>query len=66
MDTMKNCEKYGYQLSLEEKLVLQQSLLSFVTARKETLRNIKSFQISLNHDIEIAEKLQKVFNPFED
>lgn len=53
-------------LSLEEKLVLQQALLSFVTARKETLRNIKSFQISLNHDIQIAEKLQKAFNPFED
>ena len=54
------------ELSLEEKLVLQTALLSFVTARKETLRNIKSFQHSLNHDIELAEKLQKLFNPFED
>ena len=63
---MKNCEKNGYQLSLEEKLVLQQSLLSFVTARKAILRNIKSFQNTLNKDIEIAEKLQKLFNPFED
>ena len=53
-------------LSLEEKLVLQEALLSFVTARKAILRNTKSFQISLNHDIEIAEKLQKTFNPFED
>lgn len=52
-------------LSLEEKLVLQQALLSFVTARKAILRNIKSFRISLNHDIEIAEKLQNTFNLFE-
>ena len=63
---MKNCEKNGYQLSLEEKLVLQQSLLSFVTSRKAIIRTINSFQNSLKHDIEIAEKLQKVFNPFED
>jgi predicted trehalose synthase len=54
------------ELSLEEKLVLQQALLSFVTARKATLRNIKSFQNTLNHDIQIAEKLQRIFNPFED
>ena len=54
------------ELSLEDKLVLQAALLSFVTARKATLRNIKSFQNTLNHDIEIAEKLQKLFNPFED
>lgn len=53
-------------LTLEEKLILQQALLSFVTARKATLRNIKSFQITLNKDIEIAEKLQKLFIPFED
>ena len=52
-------------LSLEEKLVLQEALLSFVTSRKAILRNINSFRISLNHDIEIAEKLQKTFNPFE-
>ena len=54
------------KLTIEEKLVLQQALLSFVTARKAILRNTKSFQISLNHDIEIAEKLQKVFDPFEE
>lgn len=52
-------------LSLEEKLVLQAALLSFMTARKASLRNTKSFQKSLNRDIEIAEKLQKTFNPFE-
>ena len=63
---MKNCEKNGYQLSLEEKLVLQQSLLSFVTSRKAIIRTINSFQNSLKHDIEIAEKLQNLFNPFED
>lgn len=53
-------------LSLEEKFILQAALLSFLTARKAAIRNINSFQKSLNRDIEIAEKLQKVFNPFED
>lgn len=53
-------------LSLEEKLILQAALLSFLTARKATLRNIKSFQNTLNNDIAIAEKLQRLFNPFED
>ena len=54
------------EVSLEEKLILQEALLSFVTARKAILRNIKSFQNTLNKDIEIAEKLQNLFNPFED
>ena len=63
---MKNCEKYDYQLSLEEKLVLQAALLSFVTARKAILRNTKSFKHSLNKDIEIAQDLQERITYFID
>lgn len=54
------------KLSLDEKLIIQQALLGFIAARKAFLRRSDSFAITFNRDIEIAEKLQKLFDTFED